>query len=153
MVSSVLWASVEELPFAQIAENHRFALLAISQCVVALATPFNRPRQDQSDYSCLTDRQIDCLHWLAHGKTLMGTAPILTISSHTVREHLRSIMMRLNAVNTAHAIALASQLGMIGAIRGEGDRPKSAVPSDTMAYNMDVGAREAPSRPQAESNA
>ena len=68
----------------------------------------------ERELSYLSDRQIDCLYWLANGKTIHETAVILDISAHTVRQHLRVIVERLRAVNTVHAVALAAQFGIIG---------------------------------------
>lgn len=65
----------------------------------------------------LTDRQVDCLYWLAGGKTIAETARILGISAHTVREHLRAVTARLGAVNTTHAVALACQFGIVAPLR------------------------------------
>jgi len=61
----------------------------------------------------LTPREIECLRWAAAGKTSFEIASILGISIETVRLHIKKTILKLNASNRNHAIAKASQLGII----------------------------------------
>jgi len=65
------------------------------------------------DYRTLTDRHLDCLVWVARGKTKYETAKILGISEQTAKEHLQEAAKRLNAVNTTHAVAIAIKNALI----------------------------------------
>lgn len=55
----------------------------------------------------LTPKETQVLLWLAHGLTYDEAADKMCISSSTVRKHITNILKKMNAKNTAHAIALA----------------------------------------------
>lgn len=55
----------------------------------------------------LSDREREVALWLAAGKTKWEISSILSISEHTVDKHVRSILAKLNASNTAQAVAEA----------------------------------------------
>jgi DNA-binding CsgD family transcriptional regulator len=61
----------------------------------------------------LTAREVDCLRWIAQGKTAWETARILGVSEHTVVHHLRHAGHKLGAVNRRHLVAEALRLGII----------------------------------------
>lgn len=61
----------------------------------------------------LTPRELECLSWAAAGKTSSEISSILGISIETVRLHIKKAILKLNASNRNHAIAKASQLGMM----------------------------------------
>jgi len=47
----------------------------------------------------LTTREMECLSWLAQGKTLEETAMILSITQRTVKAHVNSIKEKLGCTN------------------------------------------------------
>lgn len=57
--------------------------------------------------STLTPREIECLQWIAGGKTSAEIAIILSLSEHTVNFHLKNVIYKLKASNRTHAVALA----------------------------------------------
>ena len=59
------------------------------------------------DRAKLSAREIECLSWIAQGKTSGETALILSISESTVAFHLRKASEKLNTVNRTHAVAKA----------------------------------------------
>ena len=61
----------------------------------------------------LSGRQLACLTWASFGKTTAETAMLLGISSNTARSYLVEAKERLGAVNTAHAIRVAVERGLI----------------------------------------
>ncbi|TPV92905.1 MAG: LuxR family transcriptional regulator [Myxococcales bacterium FL481] len=61
----------------------------------------------------LTRRELDVLTWVARGKTYWEVSMILSISEHTVKEHLHHARKKLGATNTTHAVALALQRGVV----------------------------------------
>jgi len=61
----------------------------------------------------LTPREIECLTWAARGKTTEEIALILHRSSETVDFHLSNAMLKLDARNRAHAVAIACVRGLI----------------------------------------
>jgi LuxR family transcriptional regulator len=66
----------------------------------------------------LAQREIECLEWVARGKTMEDVASILNLSRETVRVHLDRAREKLDAVNRVNAVAKAAQLGLISASEG-----------------------------------
>jgi len=64
----------------------------------------------------LTEREVECLSWIALGKTDAEIAIIIDRSVPTIRFHLDNAMKKLNASNRTQAAALASQLGILGSL-------------------------------------
>lgn len=64
-------------------------------------------------FHAISPRQHECLYWAARGKTIGETAKILSISSHTVKDHLRGAGEKLNATSKAQLIARAYQTGIL----------------------------------------
>jgi DNA-binding CsgD family transcriptional regulator len=62
----------------------------------------------------LSPREIECLSWVAQGKTDYEISIILGCSHAGVRYHLTRACERLGAVNRAQSVFRASQLGFIG---------------------------------------
>ncbi|MBI1181752.1 MAG: hypothetical protein GC201_14465 [Alphaproteobacteria bacterium] len=116
-VGAINWATTRPRDLNAILAEAGHLLFATAHGFMRLLQPASRPRIEAGDLSHLTDRQIDCLYWLAAGKTIAETAIILDISGHTVREHLRAVTARLGASNTTHAVALACQFGLLGPLR------------------------------------
>jgi DNA-binding CsgD family transcriptional regulator len=59
----------------------------------------------------ISTREIDCLKWIAAGKTAWEASVILGISERTVRFHLNGAREKLNCMTTTQAVAKAvSQL-------------------------------------------
>jgi DNA-binding CsgD family transcriptional regulator len=61
----------------------------------------------------LSPRQLEILIWAAKGKTYTETGMILGISHGSIHTHVRMMQVKLNAVNIAHAVAIAYELGII----------------------------------------
>ncbi|MFQ5419754.1 MAG: response regulator [Anaerolineae bacterium] len=66
--------------------------------------------QDEPD---LTTRECDVLDLIATGATNQQIADHLSISLHTVKSHVRSILNKLHAVNRRHAAKLAARQGLL----------------------------------------
>jgi DNA-binding CsgD family transcriptional regulator len=62
----------------------------------------------------LTSREVECLNWIAHGKTDFEIGIILGCSHAGVRYHVTRACAKLDAVNRAHAVFRAAQLGLLG---------------------------------------
>jgi LuxR family transcriptional regulator, quorum-sensing system regulator CinR len=63
----------------------------------------------------LTSREVECLHWIAYGKSTAEIALILGLSVHTVRSYLKAVRLKLEAATIAGAVHKAVRLGIIGA--------------------------------------
>ena len=70
----------------------------------------------------LTIREIDCLHWAAHGKSSEETGLILGISKTTVESYRNEIKRKLNSVNIAQAVFEGVKYGYIGAFNKNWNR-------------------------------
>ncbi|MBI1910755.1 MAG: autoinducer binding domain-containing protein [Deltaproteobacteria bacterium] len=60
----------------------------------------------------LSAREMEVLRWMKEGKTNWEISIILNISERTVKFHVQNIERKLNAVNKAHAIAIALDSGL-----------------------------------------
>ncbi len=76
-----------------------------------LSAPDQEPRQPPP--SPLTARENEVLQLLARGLTNRAIALELSISQHTVKFHVNSIMSKLEAQSRTEAVVRATQLGMI----------------------------------------
>jgi DNA-binding CsgD family transcriptional regulator len=67
---------------------------------------------DTSDALVVSARELDCLRWVAAGKSAWESSVILGISERTVRFHLNSAREKLNCTTTTQAVAkvVAQQL-------------------------------------------
>lgn len=61
----------------------------------------------------LSEREKEVLRWLTTGKTSWEIAQILLISERTVNYHVQNIIRKLDAVNRAHAVAIAIMAKLI----------------------------------------
>jgi DNA-binding CsgD family transcriptional regulator len=64
--------------------------------------------------SLLSGREIECLSWVAHGKTDYEISIILGCSHAGVRYHVTRACAKLGAVNRAQSVFRAAQLGYLG---------------------------------------
>lgn len=61
----------------------------------------------------LTKRELEVLHWTAHGKTKWEVSKILGVSVNTIRVFHANIRAKLGAANTVQAVAICVQEGLI----------------------------------------
>ena len=61
----------------------------------------------------LTERELDVLRSVAHGNSNKLIADSLRISEHTVKNHVKSILSKLNADDRTHAVTIALRRGYI----------------------------------------
>lgn len=64
-------------------------------------------RESQAPGEPLSKREMEVMRWIKEGKTNWEISMILNISERTVKFHVQNIEKKLNAVNKAHAIAIA----------------------------------------------
>lgn len=86
----------------------RIASLLAFRVALALEQETGREGSDR-----LTRRERDVLSWVAVGKTAAEIGIILSISDHTVGEHLKHIRRKLGTSNNAHSIVRALQTGQL----------------------------------------
>lgn len=61
----------------------------------------------------MSERETECLYWAAAGKSSEDIALILSLSSHTVNDYLKSAIRKLKSINRTQAVAKATKLGVI----------------------------------------
>jgi DNA-binding NarL/FixJ family response regulator len=61
----------------------------------------------------ITARELDVLHGVANGSSNKIIASDLEISEHTVKNHLKSIMAKLEANDRTHAVTIAVRRGFL----------------------------------------
>jgi DNA-binding NarL/FixJ family response regulator len=61
----------------------------------------------------LTPREMEVLRQLARGLANKQIADVLAISEHTVKDHLKNILMKLHAADRTEAVTAAIQRGLI----------------------------------------
>jgi DNA-binding NarL/FixJ family response regulator len=72
--------------------------------------------QQMAEYSSqdvLSARELDVLRGVARGRSNKIIADELAISEHTVKNHLKSILSKLNADDRTHAVMIALKRGYI----------------------------------------
>jgi DNA-binding CsgD family transcriptional regulator len=62
---------------------------------------------DAASQILISARELDCLKWVAAGKTAWEASVILGISERTVRFHLNAAREKLNCLTTTQAVAKA----------------------------------------------
>ena len=61
----------------------------------------------------LSDREIEILSWLSHGKSTEDIAEIMEIAERTVNYHVANLKTKLGVETRAHAVAQAMRLRLI----------------------------------------
>lgn len=69
--------------------------------------PAEPPMQNKDMDAMLTERQIQILQCAANGEGIEETASRFWISTNTVKQHRKQILLALGAKNMTHAVAMA----------------------------------------------
>jgi DNA-binding CsgD family transcriptional regulator len=96
------------LSFSNRAQIQLFALLAHERCR-ALSNPVAR----EDPRTALTKRELECLRWVASGKTDWEIGQILAISATTVKFHVDGARRKLGAATRPQAVAMLAIRGML----------------------------------------
>ena len=85
---------------------------------VALLSAYFAARFDEATYVPssvldLTEREIECLNWIAEGKTSDEISMIIGISRNTVNNYITSIMRKTATKTRSEAIAYAVRHSLI----------------------------------------
>jgi DNA-binding CsgD family transcriptional regulator len=115
-VGSVTWTTRDRgLDLSALLDAHgdllRLAALRFMDLVYA-------GRRDDTQEPCatpLSEREVECLTWVALGRTDGEIAQLIHRSPTTARFHVENAMTKLGARNRAQAVAVACQLGLIHA--------------------------------------
>lgn len=69
--------------------------------------------REESEATSLTSRELDVLNQVAQGRTDKEIALILSLSIHTVKTHLRSILAKLQVSGRKEAVQMAKGKGLL----------------------------------------
>ncbi|KYH01531.1 LuxR family transcriptional regulator [Bradyrhizobium sp. DOA1] len=72
-----------------------------------------RPSDSGSNRVSLSEREKDCLRWVAEGKSSREIGKILNVSENTVNFHMKNAIRRLGTANRTHGLVKAIRLGLI----------------------------------------
>lgn len=108
------WGELNISELNQVVEQCGPNLLAISHYFIDLLGKQALPGADEMEMSPPSVREIECLTLAAQGLSDVEIAYEMSISTHTIRYYINTVTKRLGARNRTHAVALASQLGIIG---------------------------------------
>ena len=88
-------------------------IFAMSHYLHAVIALHYLTQTGEEDIPRLTGSEIDCLYWVALGKSTWEISEIHDISENTVKFHLRNILSKLAVNNRPAAVAKAFRLGLI----------------------------------------
>ena len=67
----------------------------------------------KSEWSAhLTERELEIVQWIARGRANKEIGEILSLSENTVKNHVKSILSKLNAKDRTHAVTEALKRGL-----------------------------------------
>ena len=84
----------------------------VPQKLITQLAAYLRPRPPATG-SDLTRREIQVLRMLADGRSTSAIVDDLVLSIHTVRNHIRNILTKLNAQSRLEAVAIATRQGLL----------------------------------------
>ena len=84
-------------------------------------------RQPNKDLSA---RELEVLTWAAKGKTSSETAQIIGIKFASVRSYVNSLLLKLDAMNIQHAVALGYEHGILA--------PRPPIPSLMSPFRVEL---------------
>lgn len=73
----------------------------------------SREKKENNQPGDLTTREIEVLQWVTDGKTDKVIAEKLSISEHTIKNHMKSIRKKLGASNRLQASHKAIDMGLV----------------------------------------
>ncbi len=91
----------------------------VPQKLIAELAAYLRPRPAATG-SDLTRRELEILRMLADGMSTTAIMEDLVLSIHTVRNHIRNLLTKLNAQSRLEAVAIATRQGLIGPVEHGG---------------------------------
>jgi DNA-binding CsgD family transcriptional regulator len=81
------------------------------------------------DAVALTRLEVNCLRWVARGKTDEEIAIIMGRARPTIRFHLQNAAIKLRAANRSQAVFRAGQLGYLSTTSRAANSPSSQGPA------------------------
>jgi DNA-binding CsgD family transcriptional regulator len=101
---------------ARLAHEHGPALLLLAHYFLERVRMASDPPTVAEDLARLTPRELECLTLVAKGASDAEAGQTLGLSERTVRFHMTNAAEKLGARSRSHAVALATQLGIVGSV-------------------------------------
>lgn len=101
-----------DLPEHAAAGLHMVGIYADLTVQSLAPTAIKRIERQRGSPRC-SPREIECIRWVAAGKTGWETSEILSLSHRTVEDYLNTAARKLGAVNRVHLVAKALRQGII----------------------------------------
>jgi DNA-binding CsgD family transcriptional regulator len=98
--------------WAVFTDSHSRDLILIAHFLNRKALEFE-PDRTPENTRALSPREVDAMTLLAIGYNRAQVADTLSISEHTLRVYIESARFKLGALNTTHAVARATSMGLI----------------------------------------
>lgn len=95
-----------------LSEREQAALHLVGLYAYEAMRRIKRP-QPQGKLVRLSPRELDCVRWMAEGKTAWETSAIIGVSEETVRSYIKSAARKLDTHTQGHLVARAHRLGLI----------------------------------------
>jgi LuxR family quorum-sensing system transcriptional regulator CciR len=92
-------------------QNSKGHLNALAWHFHSACVEITRPAEEKR--VALSEREQDCLRWVAEGKSSWEIGRILQISENTVNFHLKNAMRKLGATSRIQAVIVATRLNLI----------------------------------------
>jgi LuxR family quorum-sensing system transcriptional regulator CciR len=107
-VDIVCFATASNEP---IAPGRALQMQAIGNLLVLRQQEFEKAARPLT--ATLTERERECLTWMASGKSSWEIGQIMNISDNTVRFHIKNTFQKLGCTNRVSAVVLALRLGLV----------------------------------------
>lgn len=91
----------------------RNALTLLSMFAVHKAREIRLQKRSAATFECPSPRELECLSWVAVGKTDEDIGEILGIQADTVGVHVRRATAKLDACTRTQAVVIAMQRGLL----------------------------------------
>jgi DNA-binding CsgD family transcriptional regulator len=116
-LGAVGWLAMSpEVDLKAILATHSHELRLAAQLFMGLAYRERPVQSHRVDTAALTERELECLTWVALGKTDAEIGELIGRSPSTARFHVDSAAEKLGVNNRARAAAVACQMGLVHAL-------------------------------------
>jgi DNA-binding CsgD family transcriptional regulator len=116
-VGSVTWFSYDpRFNLEKVLGEHEDSFLLLGHYFMDIVNRYDTLDEAAGIMASLSRREIECLTWVALGKTDGEIAAIIGRSPSTARFHVDRAVDKLNAISRTQAVAKAAQLGLLATV-------------------------------------
>jgi len=110
---SLFTAARQQYVFVMLSRRRAISEREVRNTIAATVDCLARLSETRPPFPEITERETECLYWAAAGKSSEEIALILSLSSHTINDYLKSAMRKLKSINRTQVVAKATMLGVI----------------------------------------